>query len=119
MFNTNLDALNDKPFLEYLDPSEAARLLELKKRRVASFKKLQSYTQIQELFSLIGEREEYRINSSFNRDWIHRKAGWDKGYKNPLEPSGWTEGSKYPTQPFREIDFLNILLDLTIEQEHL
>lgn len=110
MFNPNLDALNDKPFLEYLDPTEAARLLELKKRRVASFKKLHSYSQIQELFSLIGEREEYRINTGFNRDWIHKKAGWDKGYKNPLEPSGWTEGSKYPTQSFREIDFLNILL---------
>lgn len=97
MFNPDLDALNDKPFLEYLDPREFSRLLKLKKRQAASFKKLQSYTQIQELFSLIGEREQYRINTGFNRDWIHKKKGWD-------------EGSKFPTQSFRELDFFNILL---------
>ncbi len=97
MFNQDLDALNDKPLLEYLDPTEAARLLKLKKRSAASFKKLQSYTQIQELFSLIGEREQYRINTGFNRDWIHKKKGWD-------------EGSKFPTQSFRKLDFFNILL---------
>ena len=97
MFNPNLDALNDKPFLEYLDPDQSALLLKLKKRSAASFKKLQSYTQIQELFSLIGEREQYRINTGFNQNWIHRKKGWN-------------QGSKFPTQSFREIDFLNILL---------
>ena len=97
MFSLSLDALNDKPFLEYLDPDQSALLLKLKKRSAASFKKLHSYPQIQELFSLIGEREQYRINTGFNRDWIHRKAGWN-------------ESSNFPTQAFREIDFLNILL---------
>jgi hypothetical protein len=97
VFSLSLDALNDKPFLEYLDPDQSALLLKLKKRSASSFKKLHSYPQIQELFSLIGEREQYRINTGFNQNWIHRKAGWN-------------EGSKFPTQPFREIDFLNILL---------
>jgi hypothetical protein len=97
MFNQDLNALNDKPLLEYLDPTEFSRLLKLKKRQAASFKKLQSYTQIQDIVSLIGEREQYRINTGFNRDWIHKKKGWN-------------DSSKFPTQSFREIDFLNILL---------
>lgn len=97
MFNQDLDALNDKSFIEYLEPSIATILLRLQRREAASFKKLQSCTQIQELFSLIGEREQYRINTGFNRDWIHKIKGWD-------------EDSKFPTQSFRELDFFNILL---------
>jgi len=108
MFITNLDALNDQSFLEYLDATEAARLLKLQKRRVASFKKLQSYSQINDLFSFIGEREEYRINRGFPPFWVHMIAGWEED-PIPLQLSQ-EKRIKHPTQSFREIDFLNILL---------
>ena len=107
-FNTHLSSINDKPFLEYLDPDESARLLKLKKRSTASFKKLQSYSQINDLFSFIGEREEYRINKGFPPFWVHLRAGWeDQSIPLELLPE---ERAKFPTQSFREIDFFNILL---------
>jgi hypothetical protein len=97
VFNQDLDALNDKPFLAYLEPSIATILLRLQRRQTASFKRLQSYSLLEEIFTLLGERERHRINTGFDTHWQHKKKGWKYG-------------EKYPTQAFREIDFLSVLL---------
>jgi hypothetical protein len=99
VFNTDLDAKNTESFLSYTDPEIYKRLVHQKIRKVGSFKQIAAIQQISEIYTLLGHHDTYAVNYYQNRTsgWATKTAGWDN-----------TRG--FSIQPFRYIDFLNVLL---------
>jgi hypothetical protein len=98
MYDYDLDSLNSKPFLEYVDPNNTEALLKLKKRRDASFKRFTIKNDLDDIFKLLGDHNQFKINysSKYGAGWTDKRVGCDhKGYR---------------TYGFRNVDFLNVLL---------
>lgn len=97
MFNQDLDARNTESFFFYTDPDIYKRLIHQKIRKVGSFKRISSINQISEIYPLFGHHETYAVN------YQGRASGWS------TRTAGWSDHG-FPIQPFRYIDFLNVLL---------
>jgi hypothetical protein len=99
VFESDLDAKNTLPYLAYAEPDAYRQLILLKKRTHSSFSRLSNKAEIDKVFNVLGIHNTYAINYRWQKSsagWTTRKAGWsDRGF---------------PIQPFRYIDFLNVLL---------
>ena len=97
MYDIDLDALNTKPFLAYTDPDAYHLLINQNRRKEASFNRISIKPELDEVFHLLGTHDSYAVNYHWKRSgaWATKTAG---------------RGERYPVQPFRAIDFLNVLL---------
>ncbi len=97
MFNPDLNAKNTESFFAYTDPAQYKLLIHKKIRKVGSYKNIAAINQISEIHPLFGHHDTYAVNyQGKTSGWSTRTAGWnDRGF---------------PILPFRDIDFLNILL---------
>lgn len=98
MFNPDLDAKNDLPFLAYVDPAVYKVLIHVKGRRAGSFKRIAIYSQLDDFFALLGNHDIYAVN------YQDRPSGW------ATITAGWDNTHGFPIHSFRYIDFLNVLL---------
>ena len=97
MFNPDLDAKNTESFFAYTDSEIYKHLIHQKIRKVGSYKHISMIDKIKEIYPLLGYHDTFAVNyQSKTSGWATVTAGWnDRGY---------------PVNPFRYIDFLNILL---------
>ncbi len=98
MFNSDLDAKNDLPFLAYVDPAVYKVLIHIKGRKAGSFKRIAIYSQLDDFFVLLGKHDIYAVN------YQGRPSGW------ATITAGWDDTRGFPIHSFRYIDFLNILI---------
>ena len=95
--NQDLDSKNTESFFAYTDPDQYKQLIHQKIRRIGSFKRISTINQISEIYPLFGHHETYAAN------YQGRASGWS------TRTAGWSDHG-FPIQPFRYIDFLNVLL---------
>lgn len=97
MYDIDLDALNTKPFLAYTDPDAYQLLINQNRRKEASFNRISIKPELDEVFHLLGAHDSYAVNYRWKSSgaWATKTAGM---------------GDRFPVQPFRVIDFLNVLL---------
>lgn len=98
MYNQDLDAKNDLPFLAYVDPVVYKVLIHIKGRKAGSFKRIAINSQLDDFFVLLGKHDIYAVN------YQGRPSGW------ATITAGWDDNRGFPIHSFRYIDFLNVLL---------
>jgi hypothetical protein len=97
VYDIDLDTLNTKPFLAYTNPDAYQQLIRQQKRKEASFNRVSIKPELDEIFQLLGAHDSYAVNYHWKSSgaWATKTAG---------------RGDRFPVQPFRAIDFLNVLL---------
>lgn len=97
MYDIDLASQNTKPFLAYTDPDAYQLLINQSRRKEASFNRISIKPDLDEVFHLLGTHDSYAVNYRWKSSgaWATKTAG---------------RGDRFPVQPFRAIDFLNVLL---------